>query len=308
MNDDDAWNVRPFEGLAGIVPGGIRLGEDRAVLTDRFAEAFGERLGERRTFRKAAWNTGLCDQYVDGGLILFFDDRDRLDYVEVHEPAPVRYQGVSLLERPYEDVVADLRSLGCRLVEGDVGCEVPDAGFNLTAGDIDDPEEPVQSVGLFGQSPTDALLGFSDDEPVERITEHHLVSGEGTASVRLGEGRRELRSRLGRALRSGPDRHGVSEDSYFEHGLMLRFDAADRLVSLAISYAGVRGTAWFRGVQLLARPYADVVGDLEAEGVRVEPAELAGRVPDHGFELLLHGDQNPARPVGAVVFTAPRTM
>lgn len=67
------------------------------------------------------------------------------------------------------------------------------------------------------------------------------------------------------------------------------------------------GTAWFRGVQLLDRPYAEVVAELEAQGVRVEPAELGGRVPDHGFALHLRGLQNPSMPISAVAFTGPIT-
>jgi hypothetical protein len=94
------------------------------------AEALGERLGERQAFQKAAWQAGLCDHYVDGGLILHYDDRDRLVHLEMYEPAMVRYDGVPLLGRPYGEVLADLRALDCRLVEDDSGHEAPDAGFN----------------------------------------------------------------------------------------------------------------------------------------------------------------------------------
>ncbi|MBC6456681.1 hypothetical protein [Actinomadura sp. HBU206391] len=302
---DDAWDVRPFEGLAGVVPGGLRLGERRSVLAARLADELGERLGERRTFRKAAWQTGLCDHYIEGGLILFFDDRDRLCYVELCEDAPVTYDGVWLLGRPYGEVVADLRSRGCRLVEGDVGCEAPDAGFNLTAVDPQDPARPVDCVGVFVNSPADGVVGMSDEEPVESVTEHRLVSMEGTEAVRLGQDRRELRGLLGPALQSRPDYGGETRDWYLEHGLVLTFDAADRLVSLVVHYAIRGGTAWFRGVQLLDRPYAEVVAELEAQGVRVEPAELGGRVPDHGFALYLRGLQNPSMPIAAVAFTDP---
>lgn len=144
---------------------------------------------------------------------------------------------------------------------------------------------------------------MSDEDGVAPITDHRLVSREGTELVRLGQDKQELRRLLGPAMQSRPDYGGETQDWYFDHGLILDFDASDRLARLAIGFVGVRGTARFRGVPLLDRPYAEVVADLEAQDVRVEHGELIGRVPDHGFALLLHGHQNPAMPVCAVVFT-----
>ncbi|GGU44787.1 hypothetical protein GCM10010211_05540 [Streptomyces albospinus] len=297
------WEIRPFEGLTGLVPGGVRLGERRQVLAERFAAAFGDDLGEVRTFRKAPWSTGLSDHYPEGGLILHFDDRERLVHLEAFDPAPVWYDGLPLTGRRYPDVLADLRERGCRLIEdgdGDDGVEAPDAGFHLTA--PHGPDDLVDCVGLFRRPLSADPVTMSDEPPVEPVLEHRLVSGEGTEAVRLGQDRWELRGRLGPALQSRPDYGGESQDWYFDHGLVLTFDAADRLASLVISYSGVSGTAVFRGVPLLDRPYAEVVADLAAQGVRVEDGELAGRVPEHGFTLQLVGRQNPAMPVTAVAF------
>ncbi|MEV0370881.1 hypothetical protein AB0I10_13770 [Streptomyces sp. NPDC050636] len=302
VRDEPGWNIRPFEGLAGMVPGGVRLGEHRQALTDRFAAAFGDQLGERRTFRKAPWSTGLCDHYTEGGLILHFDEGERLVYLEAFDPAPVFHQGLPLTGRPYDEVVADLRTRGYRLVEDDSGCEAPDAGFNLTA--PYGADDRVDCVGLFRRSLVADPVTQSDEEPVARIAEHRLVSGEGTEAVRLGQDRWQLRGMLGPAFQSRPDHGGESQDWYPEHGLVLSFDADDRLISLVITYTGPTGTAWFRDVQLLDRPYADVVAELETQGVRVEPADLAGRVTEHGFVLTLRGHGNPAMPVAAVAFLA----
>lgn len=314
-----SWRIVPFEGLAGLagleqlIPDGVRFGEHRRVLTDRFGEAFGHQLGERRTFRKAPWSTGLCDHYVDGGLILFFDAGERLVHCEVHDPAPLRHRGVDLLERPYGEVLADLRAVGCRLVGNDVGASVPDDGVHLVAGDPDAPEEPVRSVALSartyacGDGPgTGPGAGpvMSDEPRVPPVSEHHLVPGAGTGDVQLGQDRFALRATLGPAMQSVPGHGGASEDWYHEHGLVLTFDAEDRLTTLAVSYVGREGRAWLSGVQLLGRPYEDVVGDLQEQGIRVEPGELAARLPDHGFTLLLRGYGNPAMPVGAVLATA----
>ncbi|MFD0853555.1 hypothetical protein ACFQ07_15065, partial [Actinomadura adrarensis] len=239
----------------------------RDAIAERLAAAYGEELGERSLFRKAASQTGLCEQYAELGVILHFDDKDRLVYIELFEPAPVRYSGVPLLEPSYREVVADLRAAGCQVVEDEdgYGCEVPEGGFNLTLGN----EGAVQCVGVFVSSPQQSVLGMSEEEPVPPITEHHLVSREGTSIVRLGQEHEHLRGVLGPALQSRPDYGGEIEDWFYEHGLILGFTGG-RLVSLAISYAGFSGTAWFEGVQLLGRPYPEVAADLEAAGVRME--------------------------------------
>ncbi|WP_326688268.1 hypothetical protein OIE63_14640 [Streptomyces sp. NBC_01795] len=305
--DTTTWNIRPFDGLEGIVPGGIRLGEPRAALAQRFAAAFGERLGERRTFRKGATATGLCDHYPEGGLILFHDDRERLVYVEVFEPAPVAYEGIPLLERPYGEVVAELRGRGCRLVEDESGCEVPEAGFNLTA-DPDEPEEPVESVGVLtrGRGQEDGPPpGMTDGPRLPGTDTHRIVPHQGTETVRLGEDRHALRAGLGATLASRPAYGGAAQDWYHEHGLILTFDAADRLTTLAVSYAGRTGTATLEGVQLLGRPYEEVVADLTGAGVRVVPGELSARLPDHGVTLHLIAYTNPALPVCAVLLGGP---
>lgn len=293
----------PFVGLEGIVPGGLRFGENRMKISARFAEEFGEQLGERHLFRKAPWQIGLCDHYVDGDLILHFDDHDRLFYAEVYDPAPILYRGVRLLGRPCEDVLADLRSLSCLLVEDDFGWEAPDAGFNLSVRDRADPSQPAYSVGVFLESPASSVIGMSDEPPVTPIREHQLVSLAGTDTIRLGQDRWELRERLGPALQTRPEYGAAVQDWYSDHGLVLGFDAADRLVTLVITYVDGAGTAWFRGVQLLGRPYLDVVENLATRGVWVDSDELGGRVQGHGFTLNLAGLQNPALPIVAAAFT-----
>ncbi|WP_106401154.1 hypothetical protein [Actinocorallia populi] len=274
----------------------------RREIDRRLSRALGDAVGEVRTFRKAFWDTGVCDHYLEGDLILFYDDADRLYHLEIHDAAPAHYDDVLLTGRPHGKVVADLRGRGHRVVEGETGCEVPEAGFNLTAVDADDDSLGVESVGVFLRSPAESLIRMSREPGVEAITEHDLVSGEGTGTVRLGQGRWELRERLGPALQSVPSYGGAAQDWYFDHGLILKFGEDERLRTLVISYVGAQGAVRFRDVPLLDRPYAEVVADLAALGVAVEPGELCGRVPEHGFTLSLMGRQNPAMPVSAVVF------
>ncbi|MEO3784062.1 hypothetical protein ABGB12_12070 [Actinocorallia sp. B10E7] len=296
------WEILPFKGIGGLLAKPILFGRTRREITRQFSRAFGDAVGEVRTFRKAVWATGVCDHYIEGDLILFYDDLDRLFYLELHDVAPAHYDDVLLTGRPYGKVVADLRERGHRVVDGEAGCEVPEAGFNLTAADPEDDSLGVQSIGVFLRSPSEGVLRMSREPGVEPITEHVLVSGEGTPTVRLGQDRWELRERLGPALQSVPSYGGAAQDWYFDHGLILTFDEDERLKTLVIGYVGAKGTARFGDVRLLGRPYAEVAADLEARGVRVEPGELCGVVPEHGFTLSLLGRKNPVLPVSAVVF------
>lgn len=297
------WGILPFQGIGGLLAKPLLLGMTRREIDRRLTRALGDAVGEIRTFRKAFWDTGVCDHYLEGDLILCYDDTDRLYYLEIHDAAPAHYDDVLLTGRPYGKVVADLRARGHRVVDGEAGCEVPEAGFNLTAVDVEDDSLGVESVGVFLRSPAEGVIRMSREPGVPAITEHDLVSGEGTRAVRLGQDRWELRARLGPALQSVPGYGGAAQDWYFDHGLILTFDEDERLKRLVISYVGAKGTARFRDVPLLDRPYADVVADLAALGVAVEPGELCGRVPGHGFTLSLMGRQNPAMPVSAVVFS-----
>ena len=296
------WEILPFTGIGGLLAKPVLFGRTRREITRQFSRALGDAVGEVRTFRKSVWDTGVCDHYVEGDLTLFYDDLDRLFHMEVHDVAPAHHDGVLLTGRPYGKVVGDLRGRGHRVVDGDTGCEVPEAGFDLTAVDPEDDSLGVQSVGVFLRSPSEGLLRLSREPGVEPVTEHVLVSGEGTRTVRLGQDRWELRARLGPALESVPAYGGAARDWYFDHGLILTFDEAERLRTLVISYVGAKGAACFDGVQLLGRPYAEVVADLDARGVRVEPGELCGIASGHGFTLSLLGRQNPAMPVAAVMF------
>ncbi|MFG2000653.1 hypothetical protein ACGFNU_16065 [Spirillospora sp. NPDC048911] len=257
------FQVLPLEGLAEA-----RLGEERAVLQ--------QRLGSHRTFRKGHAQTGLADEYVRHGLILHHDDHERLIYIEVFD-TPLYYRDVQLLGRPYIAVRDELDMLGRPFVENDEGCEFPDDGFNLWCADRD-----VSIVGLFPKDRRGRVGDFVEGESrVGTLTDHEITPGVGTGPVRLGMRRDDLRAMLGTCLESVPEYGAAGEDSYIEHGLTLEFDADDVLTGIVI--ASLARTVTCERVQLLGRPLRDVVTELAAAGVTVEPGELAGHAP--GFTL-----------------------
>jgi len=59
----------------------IRFGMTRREIGKQFSRALGDAVGEVRTFRKAVWDTGVCDHYIEGDLTLFYDDAGRLYYL-----------------------------------------------------------------------------------------------------------------------------------------------------------------------------------------------------------------------------------
>ncbi|WP_434596757.1 hypothetical protein [Streptomyces sp. A5-4] len=117
-----------------------RFGEGREELR--------RRLGEHASFRRTPASSPV-DHYVEKGLQLSFDKNDALEFIELTPLADVRYEGISLLGRPYGEVLAGLRERGLQGVEDGEGIEFPELGFALFVSDPDDLEEDVQGVSVF---------------------------------------------------------------------------------------------------------------------------------------------------------------
>ena len=52
------------------------------------------------------------DMYEGEGLILGYDDKDELEFVEVVMPSTCHFSGISLIGRPLTDVIQDMRQRG----------------------------------------------------------------------------------------------------------------------------------------------------------------------------------------------------
>ncbi|WP_433680535.1 hypothetical protein [Nocardia sp. CA-119907] len=266
------YEVRPFDGVAEA-----RFGEERATLHAR--------LGQHETFRKGSTQIGLTDHYVELGLILHHDHLERLHYLELTDPDTV-YEDVPLLELPYEQVRDELAAHGARCIEMEHGgCDFPDLGFHLWRKGND--HETAEVVGMYPRGYRAAIGGFVGEWATTPIKRHVLIPHVGIELAQLGDGRDELRERLGGCFESVSPYGPAAVDSYIAHGLELGFDENDHMISIAISSPAE--SVAYEGVELYHRPYPDVVADLAARGTDVEHGELIMRAP--GFDLLL---SNPA--------------
>lgn len=130
-----SFRVIPREGLDVA-----RFGELRRELRSR--------LGRCESFRRGGVGAPT-DHYVELGLLLNFDDSDRLELIEVTPTAEVLIGDVSLLGRDYRQVVDDLRGIGIVGAEDDSGMEFSEQCFALFNPAPDEDGSEVEGVTLF---------------------------------------------------------------------------------------------------------------------------------------------------------------
>ncbi|XUL93997.1 hypothetical protein ACQ86D_51435 [Streptomyces galilaeus] len=130
-----SFNIVPREGLDLV-----RFGEERAEIRAR--------LGECATFRRTQAGA-LIDHYVNFGLMLSFDVSDRLEFIEVAEPAEIFFDGISLLGRSYRQVVSELERNGAVGTEDDYGVDFRDLCFSLFAQAPGRDGSQVEGVSVF---------------------------------------------------------------------------------------------------------------------------------------------------------------
>jgi hypothetical protein len=103
-----------------------------------------ERLGGGyQSFRKVV-GANETDVYDALGLHLYFDDDERLEFVEAFDPASPSFRGALLLGRDRDEVAADLTAMGYDLIQDAYGLRCDGAGLSLTA-----PDGIVEGVGVF---------------------------------------------------------------------------------------------------------------------------------------------------------------
>lgn len=122
-----------------IVPfisvGGCYFGTPRHRIRERLGDGY-------RSFRKGIGGNET-DSYDALGLHLYFDDKDRLEFVEAFEPALPSFRGIFLLGRDRDDVAAELSAMGYKSTQDFYGLQCGDAGFALTC-----PGRIIEGVGV----------------------------------------------------------------------------------------------------------------------------------------------------------------
>lgn len=124
-----------------------------------------------------------------------------------------------------------------------------------------------------------------------------VIPWVGLELARFGETRGELRDRLG-AVTSFVRAPGTPlVDHYVDLGLLLSFDASDRLVFIE---ATTRARLAFASVELCGRRFGEVVDDLTSQGVAVEIDDSGGVLQGTGIALYTPAPDEPDVEVEAV--------
>jgi hypothetical protein len=89
-----------WELIANVGSTELKLGDPRAAVRERF--------GEPRTFRRTP-DAPETDQFVEAGLLVTYDNDERVTFIEFTPPASPTIAGVTMVGRCLGDVLAELR-------------------------------------------------------------------------------------------------------------------------------------------------------------------------------------------------------
>jgi len=133
-----------MEILPFVSIGDLRFGESRQDVRKHLGTKY-------QVFRKDV-GANETDAYDELGLHLYYDNDDKLEYVETFTPAAPTFKGVAMLGRHSEDVQEDLARAGhtCSVMD-DVSINCGSAGIALYS-----PDEMVEGVGVYRKGYFDA--------------------------------------------------------------------------------------------------------------------------------------------------------
>jgi hypothetical protein len=118
----------------------VNLGDDRADVR--------ELLGPG-TSAASPLGCVVKDRYWDHGLVLSFNEDEKLVRIAVTDPAQADFAGIKLLGRSYEDVLRDLRDGGHDPVEREAEIYLPNAAFGAWTSAPGNPSLPVSAVVIY---------------------------------------------------------------------------------------------------------------------------------------------------------------
>ncbi|MFJ9892478.1 hypothetical protein ACIQPR_04005 [Streptomyces sp. NPDC091280] len=129
-----------------------------------------ERLGNFSSFKRSP-DDSLIDHYSSRGLMLHFDKSDRLDFIEATAVSELSFSGIQLLQRPFGDVLAELRSNSIEFSLDGSGCVLTGYGIELYTPAPDELDVDVEGVTLRApvqtQDSPDTLQAVIKDSPDE---------------------------------------------------------------------------------------------------------------------------------------------
>lgn len=125
-----SWQIESFKSV-----GPISFGQSRDEIRNLLGSGF-------RSFKKTEGENDT-DAYDSLGIHLYYDDDDRVEFVEAFSPADLSINGVSLVGRKTSDAINDLRALGYDSEQDDVGYNYDDIGVGLTVNG-----DAVEGVGV----------------------------------------------------------------------------------------------------------------------------------------------------------------
>jgi hypothetical protein len=147
--------------MVDIIPG---RGLDRASFgEDR--ESLRRRLGEHASFRRMAGDPPT-DHFLAEGLLLSFDQEDRLNFIEATDRADLHYLGVRLTGQPFGAVIEALSERGVAVRVDASGGELEGLDVYLYTPAPDEMDVEVEAVAIKGpsseRSPHEESLPGSD--------------------------------------------------------------------------------------------------------------------------------------------------
>ncbi len=126
-----SWRIKSFQSVGPLEFGQSR-NETRTILGSGF-----------QPFNKAG-SGNQTDAYPSLGLHIYFDDEDRVEFIEAFSPADIDFNGISLLGKKAAEATNQLRALGYEGEQDDVGYQYESIGIGLTiSGD------QIEGVGIF---------------------------------------------------------------------------------------------------------------------------------------------------------------
>jgi hypothetical protein len=100
-------------------------------------------------FWKSDTSTNSSDSYDASGLIIYYDNADLVEAVEIAPPAIARFEGINLLGMPAKSVVELFHRLDEGLTVDDFGLTSLAYGVGAYIPDMDAAMDPPESVIAF---------------------------------------------------------------------------------------------------------------------------------------------------------------